>query len=192
MQRVFLIILACLALFVAGCGSDSDSSTTSGSETTAEAEAPQNEEESADEEAPASEGEKASEDAAPGTKKGKGFVPKVSVPKGPPPKQLEIQDLKKGSGPGAKAGDEVGVEYIGVLYKTGETFDANWEAEPFVFNLGAQEVIPGWDQGLVGMKVGGERKLIIPPDLAYGSAGAYPSIPPEETLVFQVKLDTIN
>lgn len=188
MQRVFLIILACLALFAAGCGSDSSSSTTSsGAETTTEAETTQEEETTTGKEgAPASEGEEGE-----GTE-GEGYVPKVSVPKGQPPKQLEIQDMKKGSGPAAKAGDEIGVEYIGVLFKTGSTFDANWESEPFVFNLGSQEVIPGWDQGLVGAKVGGERKLIIPPDLAYGKAGAYPSIPPEETLVFQVKIDSIN
>jgi FK506-binding nuclear protein len=191
MQRVFLIIAACLAMaIVAGCGSDSDSSTTSGADTTAEAEAPQNEE-STTEEAPQNE-KKATEEAAPGNKGEEGFVPKVTVPNGAPPKKLEIQDLKKGSGPAAKAGDEIGVEYIGVLYKGGGTFDANWESEPFVFNLGGEEVIKGWDQGLVGMKVGGERKLIIPPNLAYGSAGAYPSIPPNETLVFQVKVDSVN
>jgi peptidylprolyl isomerase len=186
MQRVFLIILACLALVVAGCGDDSSTSTTSSGDTTSEAEAPQNEETTTEED-----DEAASDKPSPGAE-GEGFVPKVKVPNGPPPKQLEIQDLKQGSGAAAKAGDEVGVEYIGVLFKTGGTFDANWESESFVFTLGEGEVIPGWDEGLVGMKVGGERKLIIPPEMAYGKAGAYPSIPPNETLVFQVKLNEVN
>jgi FKBP-type peptidyl-prolyl cis-trans isomerase len=189
MQRVFLIILACLALFVAGCGSDSDtSSTTAGGDTTAESEAPQNEEATNEEGA---EGEGSKEKEEPEQEK-QGYLPKVTVPKGPPPKKLVIEDLKKGSGATAEAGDEIGVEYIGVLYKTGETFDANWELEPFVFTLGAQEVIKGWDQGVEGMKVGGERKLIIPPDLAYGNEGVFPSIPANATLVFQVKLNEVK
>lgn len=185
MQRVFLIILACLALFVAGCGSDSDtSSTTAGGDTTAESEAAQNEE------GAESEGEKPEKEEPEQEKQG--YLPKVAVPKGPPPKKLVIEDLEKGSGATAEAGDEIGVEYIGVLYKTGEVFDANWELEPFVFTLGAQEVIKGWDQGVEGMKVGGERKLIIPPDLAYGKEGVFPSIPANATLVFQVKLNEVN
>jgi FKBP-type peptidyl-prolyl cis-trans isomerase len=187
MQRVFLIILACLALVAAGCGSDSDSSTTSSADTTAEAEAPQNEEATNEEESAA---EKPKKEGPPEEKRG--YLPKVTVPKGPPPKQLVTEDLKEGSGATAEAGDEVGVEYIGVLYKTGETFDANWELEPFVFTLGAQEVIKGWDQGVEGMKVGGERKLIIPPALGYGDEAVFPSIPANSTLVFQVKLNDVN
>jgi FKBP-type peptidyl-prolyl cis-trans isomerase len=187
MQRVFLIILACLALVAAGCGSDSDSSTTSSADTTAEAEAPQNEEATNGEEPAA---EKPNKEEPPQEKQG--FLPKVTVPKGPPPKKLVIEDLKEGSGATAEAGDEIGVEYIGVLYKTGDVFDANWELEPFVFTLGAQEVIKGWDQGVEGMKVGGERKLIIPPALAYGNEGVFPSIPANSTLVFQVKLNEVK
>jgi FKBP-type peptidyl-prolyl cis-trans isomerase len=190
MQRVFLIILACLALFVAGCGSDSDtSSTAAGTDTTAESEAPQSEE-TTEEEGQAGEEEASKEDEPPQEKQG--YLPKVKVPKGPPPKQLVTEDLKKGSGATAEAGDEIGVEYIGVLYKTGEVFDANWELEPFVFTLGNGEVIKGWDQGVEGMKVGGERKLIIPPALAYGDEGVFPSIPANATLVFQVKLNEVN
>jgi peptidylprolyl isomerase len=173
MRRLFLIITACLALVAAGCGSDSSSSTT-GSDTTAQSE----ESAAAKEEREAAEAEKAAEE-----------IPQVTIPKGPPPKQLVIEDKKKGSGATAKAGDKVSVNYVGVVYKTKEQFDANWNSgEPFSFTLGAKEVIPGWDKGIQGMKVGGLRKLIIPPALAYGNQGIFPSIPPNSTLVFLVEL----
>jgi len=170
MKRLFLIITACLAVLLAGCGSDSsDSTTASGGDTAVEAPA-QKEKAAAEEEAAAE-------------------LPKPNVPSGPPPKQLEIVEKKPGSGATAKAGDQVSVHYVGVVYKTKELFDANWgEDEPFSFKLGAQEVIKGWDKGVVGMKVGGQRELIIPPDLAYGPEGIYPSIPPNSTLVFLVEL----
>jgi peptidylprolyl isomerase len=179
MQRAFLIILACLALLAAGCGSSSSSST-SGDETSAaaskEAEAKQAKEK---EEAKAEEEAKAAEEAG----------PKVNVPKGPPPKKLVIKELRKGNGPTAKAGDEVTVQYVGVLYANGKLFDSSWaRGEPFSFKLGAHEVIAGWDKGVAGMKVGGRRELIIPPALAYGEEGVYPSIPPRSTLVFVVDL----
>lgn len=176
MQRVLLIILACLALLAAGCGEDGSSTSTSSSpaETSAEETSPAGEEdaeEGAEEEAEEPE------------------LPQPKVPGGPPPKQLEIEDVKKGDGPTAKAGDKVSVYYVGVVYATKEQFDANWDTgEPFSFNLGAGEVIKGWDRGLQGMKVGGERELIIPPGLAYGNEGFFPSIPPNSTLVFLVKL----
>lgn len=177
MQRAFLIILACLALFAAGCGSDSSTST-SGEETSA----------AASKEAEAKEA-KEKEEA-----KAAEAGPKVNVPKGPPPKKLEIKELRKGNGPTAEAGDEVSVQYVGVLYSTGETFDSSWSRgeEPFSFKLGAHEVIPGWDKGIVGMKVGGRRELIIPPALAYGEEGVYPSIPPRSTLVFVVDLQKVK
>jgi peptidylprolyl isomerase len=115
--------------------------------------------------------------------------PKVEVPKGAPPKQLETTDLRTGSGDEAKSGDKVTVQYVGVLYKSGKQFDASWDrGEPFSFTLGAGEVIPGWDQGVEGMKVGGRRQLVIPPQLGYGPSGYPPAIPPNETLVFVVDL----
>ena len=87
------------------------------------------------------------------------------------------RNSKKGTGAEAKAGDEVTVQYVGVDYKTGEEFDASWDRnEPFSFKLGAGQVIPGWDQGVEGMKVGGRRELIIPPNLAYGPTGRPPAI----------------
>ena len=118
--------------------------------------------------------------------------PKVKVPSGPPPKQLEIKDLKKGSGPGAKPGDEVTVQYVGVNYKSGKEFDASWDrGEPFTFQLGSHSVIEGWEQGVEGMKVGGRRELIIPPQLGYGSQSTG-TIPANETLVFVIDLEAIN
>jgi peptidylprolyl isomerase len=119
--------------------------------------------------------------------------PKVEVPKGPPPKKLVVKDLEEGKGPAAKLGDEVSVEYVGVVYKTGKQFDASWDRgeEPFTFELGSGGVIAGWEQGIEGMKVGGRRELIIPPELAYGSEGGG-SIPPNSTLIFVVDLLAIN
>ena len=117
--------------------------------------------------------------------------PKVTVPEGEPPAGLQIEDLKEGDGPTAKAGDSVNVHYVGVSYSTGKQFDASWDtpgAQPFTFQLGAGNVIPGWDQGVAGMKVGGRRQLTIPPELGYGEAGAPPDIAPNETLIFVVDL----
>jgi peptidylprolyl isomerase len=117
--------------------------------------------------------------------------PKVTVPEGEPPAGLQIEDLKEGDGPTAKAGDNVNVHYVGVSYSTGTQFDASWDtpgAQPFTFPLGQGQVIPGWDQGVAGMKVGGRRQLTIPPELGYGEAGAPPDIAPNETLIFVVDL----
>ncbi len=163
-----MIIGACLALAIVGCGSDSSTTSSSSNEETT---------------AP-----KEKEPAAKTKTK-----PKVTVPKGTPPKKLEVKDLEEGNGASAKAGDTVTVNYVGVDYKTGKEFDASWDrGEPFTFALGAGEVIPGWDQGIAGMKVGGRRELIIPPSLGYGAAGAPPAIPPNETLIFVVDLEAVE
>jgi peptidylprolyl isomerase len=122
-----------------------------------------------------------------------GKKPKVTVPDGAPPKELKIEDLKEGSGPAAKAGDDLTMDYVGVSYSTGEEFDSSFSAgQPFDFTLGQGAVIAGWDEGIEGMKVGGRRELIIPPDMAYGAQGSPPSIKPNETLVFVVDLLAIN
>jgi peptidylprolyl isomerase len=114
--------------------------------------------------------------------------PVVVVPKGAAPKTLVIKDLIKGTGPTAKPGGNVTVNYVGVLYKNGQEFDSSWKRnQTFPFTLG-QGVIAGWSKGLVGMKVGGRRELIIPPSLAYGQAGSGSTIPPNSTLVFVVDL----
>lgn len=94
-----------------------------------------------------------------------------------------------GTGPEAKAGDPVTVNYVGVLYKGGKEFDASWKRkEPFSFVLGKNQVIAGWDKGVAGMKVGGRRELIIPAPLGYGATGSPPAIPPNAALVFVVDL----
>lgn len=101
---------------------------------------------------------------------------------------LKIEDLKVGSGAEAKAGQSVAVHYVGTL-TNGSKFDSSRDrGEPFEFRLGAGQVIKGWDQGVAGMKVGGLRKLTIPPDLGYGARGFPPVIPGNSTLVFEVEL----
>jgi len=119
--------------------------------------------------------------------------PEVEVPEGPPPQELKTKDLAEGEGKTAKKGDMVTVQYVGVLYDTGEEFDASYNrGEPFTFTLGAGEVIPGWDEGIAGMQVGGRRRLVIPPDQAYGDAGSPPVIGPDEALVFVVDLVSVE
>jgi peptidylprolyl isomerase len=111
--------------------------------------------------------------------------PEVDFPGGEPPSELQITEIWEGSGKPANPGDTVRVHYVGVAYSTGEEFDASWDrGEPLEFRLGAGRVIAGWDQGVQGMKVGGRRQLIIPPDLAYGDRGAGNVIAPGETLIF--------
>lgn len=115
--------------------------------------------------------------------------PHVTPPSGPAPTKLETKEIIKGTGAEAKSGDAVTVNYVGVLYKTGKVFDASWKRnETFPFTLGKGQVIPGWEQGVIGMKVGGRRELIIPASLAYGAKGSPPTIPPNEALVFVVDL----
>jgi peptidylprolyl isomerase len=115
--------------------------------------------------------------------------PKVTVPKGPPPTTLVTKEIITGTGAEAKDGDSVTVNYVGALYSNGKVFNASWETkEPFTFTLGQGQVIPGWDKGVAGMRVGGRRELIIPAELAYGKTGRPPTIPPNSALVFIVDL----
>jgi peptidylprolyl isomerase len=166
-------VIAVLALAAAGCGNDDDNDKKEAATTPATASTP------------------AATTPAPTTETA--TKPKVTVPSGPPPKKLEIKDLKPGSGQAAKAGDALTVQYVGVNYANGKQFDASWDrGQPFQFQLGAGGVIPGWDEGLVGMKAGGRRELIIPPDLAYGAQGAPPDIPPNATLIFVIDLEQIG
>jgi FKBP-type peptidyl-prolyl cis-trans isomerase FkpA len=105
---------------------------------------------------------------------------------------LLIEDIREGTGTQTKAGDSVAVHYVGTL-TNGKKFDSSRDrGSPFAFKLGAGQVIRGWDQGVAGMKVGGVRKLTIPPDLAYGARGFPPVIPPDSTLVFEVELVEIR
>jgi len=115
--------------------------------------------------------------------------PKVVPPSGPPPSKLVIKDLIKGTGPAATAASTVTVQYVGVLYKGGKQFDASWNdgtGQPTALPLSG--VIPGWKQGIPGMKVGGRRELIIPASLGYGASGSPPKIPANAALVFVIDL----
>jgi len=164
--------LAALSLtVVTGCGDETETATF-----TVEA-PPAGSDESAAAEEPVSSGKK----------------PKVTVPDGAPPKKLETRDIKEGSGKAAKAGDNVTMDYVGVSYSTKKEFDSSFTSgQPIDVALGQGQVIAGWDEGIVGMKVGGRRELIIPPDKAYGAQGRPPSIKPNETLVFVVDLLAVN
>ena len=115
--------------------------------------------------------------------------PEIDFPDGPAPTELQVVDEVVGDGTEAKAGMTVRAHYVGVAYSTGEEFDASWNrGQPLDFRLGAGQVIPGWDQGIQGMRVGGRRRITIPPHLAYGDRGAGGVIRPGETLIFVVDL----
>ncbi|MEO5679452.1 MAG: FKBP-type peptidyl-prolyl cis-trans isomerase [Acidimicrobiales bacterium] len=115
--------------------------------------------------------------------------PEITIPDGPPPSELLIDDVTVGDGPEARSGQQVDVHYVGVSWSTGRQFDASWDRRAtFDFKLGGGQVISGWDQGVAGMKVGGRRRLTIPPALGYGATGAGGVIGPNETLVFVVDL----
>jgi peptidylprolyl isomerase len=118
--------------------------------------------------------------------------PEIARPSGDPPSDLYQRDIVKGKGKAAKSGDSVSVQYVGVTFSEGKQFDASWDrGDPFKFQLGQQAVIKGWDEGVVGMKPGGRRLLVIPPDKAYGAQGQG-DIGPNETLIFVVDLVKIS
>ncbi len=165
--KLLPMLVACLALFAAGCGGDDDDSGSTGAEAGATNEAKQ-------------------ADVDTSTK------PAVTLPDSEPT-ELVVDDIVVGDGAEAKSGDEVTVQYVGVGFDSEEEFDASWDrGEPFSFQLGAGMVIPGWDEGVAGMKVGGRRQLTIPADMAYGPQGSPPAIGPDETLVFVVDLVDVN
>jgi peptidylprolyl isomerase len=115
--------------------------------------------------------------------------PEIDFPGGEPPTELQVDDEIVGEGAEAGPGSTVVTHYVGVAYSTGEEFDASWNrGEPLSFRLGVGQVISGWDQGIAGMKVGGRRRLVIPPHLGYGDRGAGAAIAPGETLIFVVDL----
>ena len=119
--------------------------------------------------------------------------PQIDKPEGDIPFELGIDDLVVGDGDEAAKGSKVAVHYVGVAFSNGEEFDASWNrGEPFRFKLGAGNVIPGWDQGVVGMRVGGRRQLTIPSAMAYGARGAGGVIKPHEPLVFVVDLLSVD
>jgi len=117
--------------------------------------------------------------------------PTITAATSPAPGNLETKDLVVGTGKTATSGDTVTVQYVGADYKTGKVFDASWTTgQPATFPL--NDVVKGFEEGIVGMKVGGRREIVIPAPLGYGSAGRPPAISPNETLVFVVDLKSIS
>jgi peptidylprolyl isomerase len=183
-SRLSAIAVACV-LVIAACGDSDDSTagdTTAGDTTTTLSDGSTTTG-PADDASAASSSTVAAEDAPNGGK------PEVAAGEGEPPTELEIEDIVTGTGAEATAGSAVEVHYVGALFDDGEQFDSSWDRDStFEFVLGRGEVIPGWDEGLAGMKVGGRRRIVIPPDLAYGSEGAGDVIGPDATLIFVVDL----
>jgi peptidylprolyl isomerase len=172
------------AVVIAGCGSGGSSTITVGNENSADNAFIKSTETTSTASTPSTSTTAKTPTTGPLSKE-----PKVTPPSGPAPSKLETKELIAGTGAEAKVGDNVTVNYVGVLYKGGTEFNASWETkEPFTFVLGKGQVIPGWDQGIPGMKVGGRRELIIPAALAYGAKGSPPKIPANAPLVFVVDL----
>jgi peptidylprolyl isomerase len=119
--------------------------------------------------------------------------PQIEKPESDIPFELGIDDIVVGDGDEATKGRKVSVHYVGVAFSSGEEFDASWNrGQPFEFKLGQGQVIPGWDEGVQGMKVGGRRKLTIPSAMAYGARGAGGAIKPHEPLIFVVDLLSVD
>jgi peptidylprolyl isomerase len=170
---VLLALLAALAL--AACGGDEEDSGSGGDSADTSQESP-----------PPSDDTGTETETAPDLTD-TSVKPVIDIPSGMPPRRLVKEDIVKGKGPAAKPGDTVIVNYVGVSFSTGDEFDASWDTgQPFPVQLGAGNVIEGWEKGLLGIKKGGRRELIIPPEQAYGAKGAPPSIGPNETLVFVI------
>lgn len=181
--------IAAVAALLAGCGSSSSSKT--GTQGTNSSAAPKTPAKTTQAPAPAP----TASSVKPSTSRDLTSKPTIPRQTGPAPKSLVVQDIVKGTGPVARPGETVSVQYVGVLYANGKQFDASWDrgGQPFSFALGAAQVIPGWDRGVPGMRVGGRRQLTIPGDLAYGPQGTPDgSIPPNSTLIFVVDLKKVG
>ncbi|HEY6474810.1 MAG TPA: FKBP-type peptidyl-prolyl cis-trans isomerase [Acidimicrobiales bacterium] len=121
-----------------------------------------------------------------------GTQPTVTVPSGTPPTTLESSDLITGTGKAAASGDSVTVQYVLATYSSGKVIQSSWTSQPFTFTLGQGQVIKGWDEGVVGMKAGGRRELIIPASLGYGAQSPGAGISANDTLVFVIDLQKVN
>jgi peptidylprolyl isomerase len=180
MSRRLALLLCALALPLAACGGGGNSSSSS--------------------EKPAASGSQATPTAAQTVDALAGSIskdltkkPVVAIPAGGTPTSLVKRDIVVGKGKPAKKGDAVTVQYVGSSWSTGSEFDASWDRnQPFSFTLGQGGVIKGWDVGVVGMRPGGRRLLIIPPQLGYGAQGSPPKIAANETLAFVVDLKSIK
>jgi peptidylprolyl isomerase len=183
-----LAVLLVLALAAAGCGSSTEESAADKSAAKAEQEA-KNTKPAPEPKAPTSEKVQPTSGEA-------DINTKPTVPKGTgaPPTALKAETLISGNGPEIKSGQQATVNYVGALFKDGKVFDDSWGKgkQPFQFTLGSGQVIPGWDQGVLGMKVGERRRLTIPADLAYGAQGSPPKIGPNEPLIFDIDLKKIG
>jgi peptidylprolyl isomerase len=187
-RLIVLVALLVAALAAAGCGSSKDESAADKSAAKAEQEL-QNQK-------PPPEPEPVRATVVQPTAGETDINKKPTVPKGSgsPPTALKAETLIQGSGLAIKSGQSATVNYVGVLFKDGKEFDTSWGKgkKPFQFTLGGGQVIPGWDQGVVGMKVGERRRLTIPADLAYGAQGSPPKIGPNEALIFDIDLKKIG
>ena len=176
LRRVLTLIAVVAVLGVAACGDDEENGDADGDTAT--------QADTATEPSPA-EAEALLKDTS--TK------PVIPKPTGTPPRRLVKEDIVKGRGPAAKPGDTLIVHYVGMNFSNGQEFDASWDSgAPFPVQLGAGGVLPGWEQGLVGIRAGGRRQLVIPPELGYGAEGDPPDIPPNETLVFVIDAVSVN
>jgi peptidylprolyl isomerase len=175
LSPVLILIAVVAVLGVTACGDDDEGSAGSGG-------ADATQQEGATEGTP-------SQDALKDTT----TKPAIPKPTGAPPRRLVKEDIVKGKGPGAKPGDTVTVNYVGMNFSNGQEFDSSWDSgAAFPVQLGAGMVIEGWDKGLVGVRKGGRRMLTIPPEMGYGAEGYPPDIPPNETLVFVVDAVSID
>jgi peptidylprolyl isomerase len=181
MARLVLILIAAVAVMgVSACGGDEKSGADGGGGSSAGAD---------------TQTDSAATDTTPSEQSLKDTSTKPTIPKptGSPPRKLVIQDIVKGKGPAAEAGDTVTVNYVGVNFSNGQEFDSSWDSgQPFPLQLGAGGVIEGWDKGLVGIRKGGRRMLTIPPEMGYGAQGYPPDIPPNETLIFVVDAVSVD
>ena len=183
-----LILVLAAALAAAGCGDSKKESAADVSAAKAEQEA-KNQQPVPEAKAPASPTATPTAGETDINKK-----PKVPKGTGSAPTTLKAETLIAGSGPAIKNGQQATVQYVGVLFKNGKEFDTSWGKgkQPFQFTIGSGQVISGWDQGVLGMKVGERRRLTIPADLAYGAQGSPPKIGPNEPLIFDIDLKKIG
>jgi peptidylprolyl isomerase len=180
-----IVVLTAAGLIVAGCGSSksstgstaTNSATTPAATTTTTTSAPQ-----------------ATTGQTPAVANGADLKhkPQIAKPSGDPPTTLIKKDLVVGKGAKLKAGQTATVQYVGISWSNGQQFDASWDrGAPISFPIGVGQVIPGWDKGVPGMRIGGRRELVIPPAQGYGAQGQAP-IGPNETLVFVIDLEKIG
>jgi peptidylprolyl isomerase len=186
----FLAVLIAAALLASACGGSTDESAADRFARTAEQQA-KTQTTAAEQAEAAPEATKITPTAG---ERDLSKKPKIPKSTGAAPKELKVEDLIEGKGAAAKNGDKLSVQYVGVLYDNNKEFDSSWsrDEKPLEVTLGSGQVIAGWEQGLLGMKVGGRRKLTIPPDQAYGAQGQPPTIPGNATLVFEIDLKKIG